>query len=504
MENGIQSIDMKRFNYYGLGEIKKPLCFLFSLLLLMTSIPPQAHAQAAPLPRFEAGPCPVDFSGVKRKIDCGLLYVAENRKKPTGRIVALPVAIARASVPNPKADPGVFLHGGPGGYILDRVAAILQNDEQAENLDMPMFTKDRDWYFFDQRGAGLAQPNLDCGAVRLNDLGLAADNDIDIMEACRKRLVATGVDLSQYNAEIVAQDIADLRRAVGFDRYNLYGISYGSLIAFAVQKYAPEGLRAIVHDAPVPPEAKLFGPLPDLLTRELALVLKKCDAVKACGTRFKAIKPRLDKMAAQWAVKPHEANGQTYTVDDLAGFLMDATYDFEGVSNLPRDLDRIIKGNMAALDTYMQNRSYYFEGQNFTHMCKEEMPFEDAALIRANTQKDPITAAIARMALRNLWACKTWNTGQTNPRDNEPVKSSIPTLLIASEIDAGCPAEYAYAAAKHLPNSHVVVVPNETHGATERSKCARSIMARFLDNPDAAVDQSCIKRDDKPIPFALK
>jgi pimeloyl-ACP methyl ester carboxylesterase len=496
------NVAIRQFSGDELNSRKRS--FWLPLLLFLAMLPAPAVAKEAALPQFEAGPCPVDFSTVKRKIDCGILRVAENRAKPDGRIVVLPVAIVRASSANPKNDPVVYLHGGPGGYVFDYLAEILVLDETAKDRDMPLHTSDRDWYFFDQRGAGLAQPNLDCGRVRLNDLGLASDVDIGIVEACRKRLADSGVDLSQYNAEVTALDVADLRRVMGFDRYNLFGTSYGSRIAFAIQTYAPAGLRAIVHDAPFPPDTELFGQTPSLLTREVEKILGKCASDKACSRRFKKLKPRLDVLAAQWARQPHQAKGAKYTINDLAGYLMDSTYSYESVRNLPRDLDRILNGNMAPMDAYMQARSIYFEGQNLAHLCKEEAPFESISRIKANAEKGPIAAAATKMALRYLEACKIWHSGPANPRDNEPVRSSIPTLMIAAEIDAGCPAEYAYAAAKHLPNSHVVVVPNQTHVASRRSKCVRTIMTRFLENPDAPVDQGCIKRDDKPIPFTFK
>jgi pimeloyl-ACP methyl ester carboxylesterase len=145
---------------------------------------------------------------------------------------------------------------------------------------------DRDWIFFDQRGAGLGQPNLDCGEVQLTDSGLVSDLDVALMTACHQRLKAAGIDLSRYNSEEIARDVADLRRTLGFDAFNLYGVSYGSRVAFAVQHYAPEGLRAAIHDAPYPPEAKGTEDLPWLVAREVRDVLAKCEADPACKAKF--------------------------------------------------------------------------------------------------------------------------------------------------------------------------------------------------------------------------
>ena len=37
-----------------------------------------------------------------------------------------------------------------------------------------------------------------------------------------------------------------------------------------------------------------------------------------------------------------------------------------------------------------------------------------------------------------------------------------------------------------------MLVPNETHGVTGRSVCARKIMRSFLRDPSAPVDKSCL------------
>src|SRR5262245_37242869 len=73
-------------------------------------------AGAAALPSYESAECwfvvPKD-----QKAECGYMTVAEDHSKPDGRTVRLPVVVIKASSGKAKADPIVFLTGGPGQPI---------------------------------------------------------------------------------------------------------------------------------------------------------------------------------------------------------------------------------------------------------------------------------------------------------------------------------------------------------------------------------------------------
>jgi pimeloyl-ACP methyl ester carboxylesterase len=489
-----------------------PLALLAAAAALTASCSQQTASQTASgaLPRFERGPCAADMSAVPRPVECGTLVVAETRMPGGGagaRTVSIPVVIVKATAANPKPDPVIFLHGGPGGSVVETVPFLFDDsrvERPAGSPPLPAYvTGDRDWIFFDQRGGGLGQPKLDCGEVQLTDSGLVSDADVALTDACHTRLSAAGIDLTQFNAQAIAGDVADLRTALGFDQFNVFGVSYGSRIVFAIQRYAPEGLRAAIHDAPYPPEAKGTEELPALVAREVREVLAKCEASDACRTRYGGLEPRLTAAAAAWAATPRVVGGKTYRVEDLASYLLDATYSWAGTRALPRNLTAILDGDMTALDTYMADRSSYDEGQNLTHFCKEELPFESEAAMRAKAGTDPLALAIVTTAARYFQACRAWAVGPPNPSEIEPVTSDVPTLMTAAQIDAGCPVDYVNGAVRTLSRGTVVEVPNATHGISRRSACVRGMIHRFLDDPSKPVDTGCIAGEHTSIPFTL-
>lgn len=478
----------------------RPVLALIGLAIAASCAPaPSATAslQESGGSLYEAGPCPFSTAGLSRVVECGTLVVPEDRSKPSGNQVRIPVAVVKAGQTSAKADPVIFLHGGPGGAVVANVADLVRRTGPGS------LTSDRDWVFFDQRGSGLGLPDLDCGTVQLTDSGLASDADIAAMTACYQRLRAQGVDLSQYNSKVISADITDLRRALGIGTYNLYGISYGSRVAFAVQQYAPEGLRAVIHDAPFPPESKGTENLPVLVAREVRQVLALCDADPACAARYGGLEPRLTAMAAQWASAPRVVDGKTYTVEDLASWLLDATYGWSSTRSLPRDLASVMAGRMQVLDDYIAGRSVYEEAQNMAHFCSEELPFESAEAMRAKAGSDPLALAIVSTASRYFKACEAWDLPPPDPREIEPVRSAIPTLVIASEIDAGCPADAAEATMPNLSAGTFVAVPNATHGISRRSRCVSDMVTSFLADPSRPVERACIAVEHTNLPFIL-
>ena len=94
-----------------------------------------------------------------------------------------------------------------------------------------------------------------------------------IADACVQQLTATGVDLSQYTTSASANDAVALVKALGYDDYNLYGISYGTRLALEVMRNHPEsGLRSVVLDSTYPPEIKIYEQL-SIASHEVAMQL---------------------------------------------------------------------------------------------------------------------------------------------------------------------------------------------------------------------------------------
>jgi pimeloyl-ACP methyl ester carboxylesterase len=135
----------------------------------------------------------------------------------------------------------VFLiDGGPGDSAVQ---------------DLPelggLFRKKRDVVIIDQRGTG--------GSNRLNcdfNNGFAASFahilPLDRVRPCVEELEKIA-DLRFYTTSIAMDDLDEVRAALGYDRINVWGGSYGSTAALDYLRRHSEYVRTITMDVVIPP-----------------------------------------------------------------------------------------------------------------------------------------------------------------------------------------------------------------------------------------------------------
>jgi pimeloyl-ACP methyl ester carboxylesterase len=474
------------------AAVSARLAVLAAAALLATAF--AAPAQAAK-PVWKTTPCVGDFGPNLARATCGVLTVDEARGTASTRRVAIPVVVLKASAPRAGQPPVFFLHGGPGGDIVESAAGVLRSPAAREWLAV-----DQDWVFFDQRGSGLAVPLIECGAVPMNDAGPLTPWAADSLKACAARQLAAGVDISHYNAREVALDIQDLRKALGYKQIDLFGVSYGTSIAMATLRHAPEGIRAVILDSPWPPEAKWAEGGPTMVSDAVRLIIAKCAADAECAKRYPTLGADVDAMARRFLAGPQKGKRRSYTADDLGGFLMDAAYSAEGARRLPFDLAAMAKGDFTALEGHRADRSPYFEGQHITHLCKEEMPFEDRAKVAA-VGEDAIARLLVPSLSRYFDVCEAWPVGKPYAGDGLAMTSDVPTLFLAAEVDPGCPPALARAAAARFSKGQIFVAPNVTHGVTFWSACAGKLTRQFLQDPTAKLDGGCLEGETPTFAF---
>lgn len=273
--------------------IFRPVAALVLSLGLWGGLAAATPARAA-APVFTEKPCPTDWPTDVRKTTCGTLTVDEARGTASDRRIEVAVVVLKASQPftdaSGRALPPVFMfHGGPGGALTPGVGNMLRALARRPDL----MAVDQDVVLFDQRGGGRGDPSMDCPRVQLTDAGPPSDADRDGLIACLKAYQAKGIDLNQYNAAVIADDVRELAQVLGYDRIDLWGGSYGPRIEAAVITHQPQIVRAAVMDSPWPPEGNWAVGTPEQVSAAVRLILAKCQAQAACATRQNMVKPCL-------------------------------------------------------------------------------------------------------------------------------------------------------------------------------------------------------------------
>ncbi|MEM8934282.1 MAG: alpha/beta fold hydrolase, partial [Acidobacteriota bacterium] len=178
-------------------------------------------------------------------VETGLFLVPENRQRLAGPLISIPFYRLRSTAAEP-ASPIFLLAGGPGSSWIDRF-------EKQENFaEVERYRAIADVVLFDQRGGGHSKPSMTCDERRqlpldkpLDQKAMAAELR-DMAAACRDHWLAAGIDLAAYNTLESTADVLALRRALGYRTMSLVGGSYGSHLALALMREAPESIDRVV------------------------------------------------------------------------------------------------------------------------------------------------------------------------------------------------------------------------------------------------------------------
>src|SRR6185437_3812652 len=206
------------------------LLFFFAPLILGLNYASHCDARKetntqTPPPSISLTPCEVPGANpqTKDKARCGTLEVFEDRDHKTGRKIALKIVVYPATGPDKVADPLFYIPGGPGSSATEDAPYVAQQ--------MAKIREHRDLVFVDQRGTGGSNP-LNCELYNANELQsyLGYFFPLDDVRKCLTQLEPKA-DLKLYITTIAMDDIDDVRAALGYERINLFGGSYGTRAA---------------------------------------------------------------------------------------------------------------------------------------------------------------------------------------------------------------------------------------------------------------------------------
>ena len=234
-------------------------------------------AQAGDLTGLEACEFQPAASKVRYAAECGTLVVPENWDVDGSRLIALPVTRIPARGVNP-AEPVFYLLGGPGmpnrpwivpDWLLedhDVVAVGYRGADGSVVLECPEVKRlikaheGKDLYS-EQARAEYASATKKCAATHQ----------------------AAGVDLSGYTVPGIVEDMEAARKALGYDRINLYSLSFGTRTAQIYAYMHPDSLHRLVLIGVATPGSMLTDPAD--LDESIEYIGELCAKDAACSSR---------------------------------------------------------------------------------------------------------------------------------------------------------------------------------------------------------------------------
>jgi pimeloyl-ACP methyl ester carboxylesterase len=231
----------------------------FSMLILLlialtcSIYPMVSQAQTLPYPKdaemvnTKAGDMIVNSGRLgDYEADFGILIVPENRSKEDSKLIQLPVVRVHSKNSSP-AEPIFRFEGGPGGtnikpnslpgWLLenhDYVMVGYRGVDGSVSLDLPEFHN------------VLKSVKELLSTEGMKEIG-------ETMTQGVQKLQDQGIDLAEYNIISVVDDMEDARKALGYEKINISGGSYGGAVCYTYCVRYPQSInRNLMTEAAFP------------------------------------------------------------------------------------------------------------------------------------------------------------------------------------------------------------------------------------------------------------
>jgi pimeloyl-ACP methyl ester carboxylesterase len=455
-------------------------------------------------PIYQITPCrfnkPAGF-----EIECGVLTVPEDRSKPDGNQIELHVAIYKSRAENPLPDPVFYLTGGGGGNELEFGDRYLDDGNDAI-LDQ------RDFIMFNQRGTKFTNPYLQCDGLTkfffdlaFDDLSLkeAAAREVAFDHSCYDQFLAQGIDLNMYNTARNADDLNDLRIALGYEEINIYGTSYGSRYALYMLRSYGEHIRSAIIDSVFPPQTRFFSQDPVNVYNAFKRIFEQCEAYRYCSEKYPNLETRFYELINHLNASPRwiPVSGTDKLLSYDGGDLLLALYYYPYLgqaSSVPKAIFQASNGNFSYIDQFIPyakrlgSTDTIAVGVQNSIFCREEAPFDSYEQLQAALSQ--MSPQFAQPYDTSYWfdLCEIWDVEPADPSEKEAVVSNVPTLIFSGEFDPITPPHWAELASETLSNSFYYEFPAHGHGIMRSDRCGFEIGIQFLNDPYTEPDASCL------------
>ncbi len=441
------------------------------------------------------------------------MEVYENRLAETGRTLALFTVVLPAADPDPDGakPPLFFLAGGPGDAATASAGGL--------GPYITPFLGARDLVFVDIRGTGRSAP-LQClpaGPADRLQPHMTYLLRLEDVRRCRDAL-SPDADLTQYTTSYAADDLDDVRAALGYPRMALFGGSYGTRLAQETVRRHPERIEFAVLLGVAPPSMTAPSGFARSQQDALDQLVELCANDAVCHGAYPQFAQQLAEVLARVGDEParatvtHPAFDQPQDVTLAYGeFVMGLrflAYRAPVLARFPQLIAAAHGGDYEPLLSLIALAYYdisvnFYKGLYFSMTCAEDLPFVD--LEREIASSNGTVLGMYRMQ-QQLDICQVWPRGEADPHMREPLVSSVPVLLISGELDPVTPVANGDLVARTLSRSLHMVLAHRGHGALDEAAAAcwlgaigQLAEASSLDG----VDIGCAT-ELEPLPFAFE
>lgn len=460
-------------------------------------------------PSLEWVECPADVDiTFLYPPECGYLTVPADRSSPDDGQVRLliarvePVGVEPA---NGSGTGGLHNIGDPLGITGDIQTGATRGGGVSVITEL--------------RGAGPhSEPSLRCPEIdaldRMGPAAPTADPDltaafVDAVAMCRERLRSAGIDPADFDVRQTAEDLEDLRRAVGVERWQgIDSQGTASRYLFEYLRNHPDAVEEVYLDSPWFPEVDdVTGGV--LGTRAaLRRLFDACSFDPACQEAYPDLEQSwrlaLDRLTADPIEETYQRVDGTHVevFIDAGKLLRVARYALggDGPENLTRlpqivtaasqgqaspDLLEIVASDPIFCTGYRPlcaGQDGFSHGVFLTTLCRDQVPFIDQAALTEAIDGDPVYEDVFASS-PYLLACDAWDVPPPDDPTVVPADIDLPTLMLPGQFDSYSPPEWAAGRSAGMSLGWSVEIPAMTHNTVGFSACALDTRAKWAKDP---------------------
>lgn len=454
-------------------------------------------------------------ASIAAKSDCGYVTVPEQHDKPEGRTIQLAVVRTRSTSNAPAADPLFVEQGGPGDSTIGDIA----DGALPKYPELPALLKSRDLIFVEERGTRYSRPFLSCPELNAHNIAVAKGQidytDSDWIKGCNDRLKAQGVNPSAFNTSENAADIYAVAEAMGYPRFNYYGVSYGTLLGQYVIAQADKRkskLRSVILDGVVRPDVDFNLASGHAISYALRNVFHACTQDQECSSTYPKLEQRFLKIVDQLNQKPlpltltipsskktftAQLDGNAFVIGIESYLARPYSGETARGSSLPKFIHAARQGDFAWIAASLSDLEPRGAREMYhTVLCaraKSIRVLPGQVLPLPYPQLVPLGIREAE-AVRK--ACDVLQVELEPPFVSG--NPEIPLLVLNGSYDPVTPQPYGEAVARSMKTSYVYTFPGVGHGALFAPRgmaaeaCVTKIAADFLANPEQTPDSRCL------------
>jgi pimeloyl-ACP methyl ester carboxylesterase len=439
------------------------------------------------------------------------MHVPENWEAPDSNMIKVAVIVLKSLSEQEKSDPVVFIQGGPGADAISRLRL----------WDTHPLRNDHDIVIFDPRGTGFSEPRLcpDLGKkifrILAKDQSEQKDEDDKAAAAliCKQEMLNRNINVYAYNSWSMARDLHSIMAALNYNKWNVYGVSYGTHVAQVYASLFPEDISSLVLDSFIPDITNYYVENTTNYVTGLEKVFSYCENDPACAASYPDLENIYYETIADLKKNPItvevgeemvDSGKFTYNAEDFKVAIQQALYQKQLIEIIPLLISEFHNRNEAALSNLVEAFSALLDmdyGVYFSVTCNEAIPNNQYdAYLRDAKQYSRLSGGIS-FYKSDFIVCDRWN--QERP-DSSTVSAKLvdlrnatfPVLLFSGEYDPITPPQTAEVTEEKFAEYQYIHGYSHGHipGFTENGK---QLAQKFIENPTQMLNSDSYKNQQQ-------